>query len=283
MYLSDHPRRATTSATVKCWPYTRFHPNICKEMDAESSSGSEQGHLSQPSGLDQRVHRKAKKAPDPLRKQIAKRQLSGKELTASSPATTATADKGRRQPERWRKMVQHVALNLEVFDCAVDILTRLSSESDRRLASRVPHLYFQNRDSRLFSIRDPHYTLLKFMDNVHPPCSPPLLHHHHVCQVRQALIKDISILCRLRVVWKLDLYKLRIGYLNKPKPMYLPFLESFDFETSNTAQNWEQSEWEGFEMNAVQNVTKHFDVIEVIVVQHLAPYQTTTNASRNVV
>ena len=65
--------------------------------------------------------------------------------------------------------------------------------------------------------------------------------------------------------------------------MYLPFLESFDFETSNTAQNWEQSEWEGFEMNAVQNVTKHFDVIEVIVVQHLAPYQTTTNASRNVV
>lgn len=239
-------------------------------MDAEFSSGSKQGQPSRPSGLGQKVNRKAKKAPEPLRKQIAKRQLSGKELTASSPATTVTEDQDRRQPQEWFRMVQHEVSSSEVFDCAVDIFTRLSS--DQRLASRVPHLYFRDRDELVFRVRDPRYTLDKLIKRVHPSlCFPSPIHHRHVHQVRRALIKEIPIMCGLRVAWRLDLSRLRIACLKGPTPFYLPFLETFDFEISNTARNWEQSEWEQFEKNAIQNVTKHFDVLEVIVAHHLPP------------
>ncbi|KAI1291499.1 hypothetical protein F5Y03DRAFT_400667 [Xylaria venustula] len=202
---------------------------------------------------------KKHRSETPLVKRIASGRIS---KSRTSPPAKRPPFRSHLPP----KILTHSFDNAEQFDCAVRIFTRLPILSG--LAGPSPRLCGQSR-SRLEMEREyPTHRLWRAVEMIRKTCPPhvPRMCTQDVRQLRDTLLSDLSILCASQIALNVDVAVLSVACKRATKrrrPMYVPFLESFDLDTYKSQDGFE-SDWVQRERELVQKVKKQFDVVELL-------------------
>ncbi|KAI1827198.1 hypothetical protein F4861DRAFT_436636 [Xylaria intraflava] len=174
------------------------------------------------------------------------------------PPPSAQHHKPRERPKPWDLITRKLS-GPEQFNDAVRVFTCLSSIPG--LSGVRPRLYGQDRDQLEIQLYYPKYKFWRVVDRLHSygDSREPRMQVYEVRQLRETLLKDISILCASHIAFQSDASVLRVTE-HRRKSIFSPLLNTFDFHTAKEANN---IDWTELEKTIVRKIEMQFQVFEL--------------------
>ncbi|KAI0410490.1 hypothetical protein F5X98DRAFT_381746 [Xylaria grammica] len=195
-------------------------------------------------------------------------------LAADRIAKASSSTSKRRGASRRRALPPRIVTrsfeDAERFDRALRIFSRLPILSG--LSGPLPRLCGQNRGRLEIEREYPTFRMWRATDMItkHRPPYAPRMYAQHVRQLRDTLLRDLSILCAAQMAPDVDLATLFVACrpANERRPAkYVPFLQSFDLDmpkSQGQGRDGHEIDWVQHERDLAQKVKKQFAVLELL-------------------
>lgn len=204
----------------------------------------------------------------PLVKKVASNRIS--KLSSST-----NCQPSRRRPPPV-KIVTRSFDNVELFNCAVRIFTRLPILSG--LAGPSPRLCGQNRDKLEINLEYPTVGLWKALSTIRATTRNhiPRMTPHNIRQLRDTILNDLSLLVDSQIPFDPDVSSLfvagksasrdarRKNAMRTDPSWYAPLLDTFDLNKC-TGQEGIEINWAQHKKDLIHKVQAQFNVLEVSV------------------